>query len=546
MSEFRFNVGSIVLCNLGEQGWMLGRIIALNYREEHWPEGQVAPYQVALEDDYSLIYVPEDNDHFCRETTDEDVKILKRKDALAEFRPERNMLDEGTSIPSKMKSNLCCSEDSVTPKYQRYRKGRCFCCDDCARDWLYAELYSEHYRCAERNNLKVTRHEVDLGVFQVGDLLHQKADPLLLNKKGFMQAPTLVVLPPGILFSDDGSLAGEIHYDPQRGEQYPVHFVAVSTSDWNDDSVGLIRLEIRFKIEGNKPPSNFDVSAFQKKEFDAREAATELLIRLNRTWNQWGSEEIGNRVTCTTMLADLNRLRELLEAHPRLDRGKWWGHLGGYHMNVHKLLENTLFECELYLGYALTFGDNEVQFYAEQNLKGCYQKRLLEAARFMWYDGIELMLRNEWTAAIDLFRLAYAKKEGWGWAVNYGDIWLSEAVSLMIHGAEKHIDKPTLSDVGWRDTAHDLIQRALARANDSGVFGSEGHPWIHEVYSAHEAYKELISNGRDASEWLEDLKSRTIFWCSQVLAGVFPFPPKSRTRLAQESVLIRNLPEHNA
>ena len=51
MSEFRFNVGSIVLCNLGEQGWMLVRIIALNYREEHWPEGQVAPYQVALEDD---------------------------------------------------------------------------------------------------------------------------------------------------------------------------------------------------------------------------------------------------------------------------------------------------------------------------------------------------------------------------------------------------------------------------------------------------------------------------------------------------------------
>ena len=38
-------------------------------------------------------------------------------------------------------------------------------------------------------------------------------------------------------------------------------------------------------------------------------------------------------------------------------------------MNIHKLLENALFECELYLGYALTFGDSEVRRMAEQNLE---------------------------------------------------------------------------------------------------------------------------------------------------------------------------------
>ncbi len=58
MSDYRFEIGTAVMCNLGEFGWRLGRIIALDYREDNWPEGQLAPYQVALDLDYSLIYVP--------------------------------------------------------------------------------------------------------------------------------------------------------------------------------------------------------------------------------------------------------------------------------------------------------------------------------------------------------------------------------------------------------------------------------------------------------------------------------------------------------
>ena len=49
MSEYRFKVGTTVMCNLGQQGWKLGRIIAHNYREDNWPKEDVAPYQVALE-----------------------------------------------------------------------------------------------------------------------------------------------------------------------------------------------------------------------------------------------------------------------------------------------------------------------------------------------------------------------------------------------------------------------------------------------------------------------------------------------------------------
>ena len=66
MSDLRFDVGAAVMCNLGPNGWKLGRVIALRYREAQWPAQKTAPYQVALEDDHTLIYVPEDDDRCCR------------------------------------------------------------------------------------------------------------------------------------------------------------------------------------------------------------------------------------------------------------------------------------------------------------------------------------------------------------------------------------------------------------------------------------------------------------------------------------------------
>ena len=391
MVKYRFDVGTDVMCNLGEHGWKLGRIIAHNYRETTWEEDLFAPYQVLLEDNFALIYVPQDDDRFCREVTNEDIGILKRKDALAELKSETTQADQ--TSPTK-KGNLSCDGKESESRYQQYRKGRCYCCNDCPKNWLHAELYSEYYRCASRNNLTITRHEINLGKFRVGDKLTQNPDDFLSNKTGFLQAPTLVRLPPGITFSDEGYLSGNVRYDPHRELNYDVNFVAVSTTDWNDDSVGIVRLEIKFEVEGNRPPAGFDTRAFKKKQSKAHSEAVKLLKKLNQTWDQWESEELGNRAICDRMLADLKLLRELAEANPRLDNGRWWAHLGGFHMNVHKLLENTLFECELYLGYALTFDNDEIRYYTEQNLKGCYQKRQLEAARFMWYDGIQLMLQS--------------------------------------------------------------------------------------------------------------------------------------------------------
>ena len=538
MGSFRFNVGKLVMCNLGEQGWKLGRVIAMNYREDHWGQDEFAPYQVALEEDYSLIYVPLDDDRYCREALKEDLRIIGRKDALAEDIIELT----GKKKSVVFNDQLNC-ENGDYIDYHNHRNGRCQCCNDCPKSWTYAELYSEHYRCAARNDLKVTRYEIDLGCYRPGDYVDFNPNNLIADAGGFLQAPTLVRLPPGLTFGDDGSLNGTISYDPHREEQYDVNFVAVSTNRWQDTDIGIIRYEIALNIEQNICPREFNLETFKKVQQDARKRAKTLVNSLSQTWMSWEHGRLDNTDTCKQMCEDLAKLRQLLELHPRLDNGKWWGNLGGYHMNVHKLLENTLFECELYLGYALTFGDDEVRFYAEQNLQGCYNKRLLEAARFMWTDGIEAMLNEEWSYAINIFKLAAEKKSGWGWAVNYGDIWLSEAVATIImsvQGDGGHGDSEWLGKVG------ELILKCVERSEKSGVFGSDGHPWANEILMGLYNYQQIKSDNNSLDGWLTNFKGRTVYWCSQVLAGMAPFPPRARKRIAPVEELIKRIPGHIA
>ena len=548
MSELRFAVGVPVMCNLGPSGWKLGRVIALHYREDHWPAEQVAPYQVALEVDHALIYVPVDDARYCREPTAEDLRIAGRMDALAALpaglegvEAPRSALDWQGATGEE----LGCAGGTHEPG--SYRSGRCHCCDCCPPKWSYAELYSEHYRCAARNGLRVTRRAVDLGTLRVGDSIHLPAGEGSLTTEGFMQCPTLVRLPPGVRFGDDGALSGEVRFDPHREAAYRVEFVAVSTADWDNAAVGIVRLEISFLVEGNEPPDEFDAEAFRREQNQARAAANLTLRNLSSVWEAWERGELDNRETCDRMFAELHQLRELLERHPRLDGGRWWAWLGGFHMNVHKLLENTLFECELYLGYALTLGDAEVRGPAEQNLAGCYKKRLLEAARFMWNDGLQQMMRGEWVTAAETLRLAAAKQDGWGWAVNFGDIWLAYSVARLVHGSELIARDPADHGEGarWIAEAAQLLERCVARAEESEVFRPEGHPWASEVGAALASYRQLCDRGADTAEWLEALKSRTVYLCAQVLGGAPPFPPKPRPRLEDAAALVRRLPGHH-
>ena len=60
----RFSVGETVEA-FTSNGWAKGQVVALNYREDEWPEGQVAPYQIMLESG-ALIFAPLDEDRVVR------------------------------------------------------------------------------------------------------------------------------------------------------------------------------------------------------------------------------------------------------------------------------------------------------------------------------------------------------------------------------------------------------------------------------------------------------------------------------------------------
>ena len=65
----RFAVDTRVVCRT-DSGWKVGKVTAINYRQDHWPAGRTAPYQVELEDGFGLgpvyIFAPVDNDSLIR------------------------------------------------------------------------------------------------------------------------------------------------------------------------------------------------------------------------------------------------------------------------------------------------------------------------------------------------------------------------------------------------------------------------------------------------------------------------------------------------
>ena len=63
--------------------------------------------------------------------------------------------------------------------------------------------------------------------------------------------------------------------------------------------------------------------------------------------------------------------------------------------------------------------------------------------------------------------------------------------------------------------------------------------------AAAELFKQASAK-KDGWGWAERLQARTLFWCPQALAGVFPFPPKCSDRLVEAAVLINRLPGQSA
>jgi len=61
--ELRFAIGGRVECNVGQ--WMAGTVVQQWYRDPHWPEGKVVPYQIKL-DGGPTIFAPADSDKCIR------------------------------------------------------------------------------------------------------------------------------------------------------------------------------------------------------------------------------------------------------------------------------------------------------------------------------------------------------------------------------------------------------------------------------------------------------------------------------------------------
>ena len=67
----RFSVGDRVECNIGS--WAAGTVVKQWYRDESWPQGKWAPYQVQL-DQGTLIYAPVDSDKAIKELEEDDLE----------------------------------------------------------------------------------------------------------------------------------------------------------------------------------------------------------------------------------------------------------------------------------------------------------------------------------------------------------------------------------------------------------------------------------------------------------------------------------------
>ena len=147
----------------------------------------------------------------------------------------------------------------------------------------------------------------------VGDVVNLLAANYTPSNEGFMQCPTMMRLPPGIKFSDEGTLNGVVLFDPYRTEKYTVKFVAISTVDWQDEDIGIVRLEISFEVEGNMPTIDFDMDKFNHEQQKARDKAKSSIRLLSDIWIQYEYNELDIRTTCNHMLKELQELRKHLQ-----------------------------------------------------------------------------------------------------------------------------------------------------------------------------------------------------------------------------------------
>ena len=330
-----------------------------------------------------------------------------------------------------------------------YRHGLCHECNCRVECWTCTELMSSQYDCARRNGIPMRNVSRHLGTYSIGDAVawsltaagavggsRDDSGDDALPTTGWLNggcATHQALDGTGLKFEDDASLHGTV--TPLAEEQ--IWFVAFHAT-----RAGIVRLNLHLYINTHRPAMEAGIRAVDPGISSAADAAIAI-------YRDWEGRRAAHADTVAGMNARFADMKRILDDKPKSGGGFGWGLLGALHMNTHKLLDNVLLEAERYLGLALTFG-GEAAAFAEQNLEGCYAKRNLEAAKFLWMDGMERTVAGievwetagagndtaaasaAWREAELLFTRAAGKKEGWGWGVNNGEIWLGLASSKML------------------------------------------------------------------------------------------------------------------
>lgn len=363
-----------------------------------------------------------------------------------------------------------------------YRSGLCEDCDCCPECWSCAELL--HYDCARQNGLEVVvinmHKSVQTGQYISWSLVAEVPPEVTAESPseldtGWLQCVSLPALPPGLYLSGSGVLRGKVEHDASQPVQYHRDVFVFNTRGWQRTR-RVVRLELSLSIH-NTVDMTHDSQAYDTIEgsgssSDAARQAEEQGRQAFRLYEQYAQGRLGYRETIEGMKTHLASLHNVLSHHPLVADGLYWAWLGAAHMSIHKLTENVLPECERFLEQALLFPSQATERLARQNLDGCLGKRRLEAAKFMFFEGMRLMERGQWQAAVAVLSRAAAKKDGWGWAVNQGEIhtalagaelvmWVDEVVAKLVpgapvsHSALLHLDLESIAVHGTSGIMHD-------------------------------------------------------------------------------------------
>lgn len=477
----------------------------------------------------------------------------------------------------RLSQHLQCSsleeESEITCSGFGYRDGKCHACDCCPACWTCVELHA--YGCPERNGLSLQNHTVDLGSFAVGDSVYwsiasdtnlkRTKNSNLIALSGWLQCAAFPSLPSGLTFSDDGILSGVLR--PHENEYGEVLFFAMSVQTWRQQIVQ--RLELRFTVKRNgkdEDGGSVEIQANDREAYEEdfiqnamaerkaeREAHAHLTSAFRSYQMYYEERRLGHSECIGRMAASLSGVKNVLDAHPRLGGGAFWVWLGALHMNLHKLLENVLPECELYLGLGLLFPPSPASLDdARLNLEGCLAKRKLEAAKFLYLEGLQLMEAGSWGAAEKTLAHAAQLKDGWGWGVNNGEIWVARSAALIVIYCRQLVASAEGADATEVELVAELSAGVRGSEESNPIVGGGASmldeaaatlqlafsrqpdlPWTRHNMAAVDRFQtlahELRGKGGILAGEVAEFTKKTKDWCKEALKHAQPKPRPSYT-----------------